>query len=470
MCVCDQAQIRLKAMKKLFSPRRNLRASILTAFTLLLFLSFALTGLAFNLTINQYIRTSATSVLQEARANPDILQGYIGEMRMLQNPSLRSSPMGIFHQNLHFFDIDVNYRPIFYEYVTQAAVDISEALARYSINLHQMEIIRIHVAGHVYFVAPAGWVLDYPVYTIFYVDVTELERFVANVNLRLLVLVAFIWLLAMVVTTILAGSLAKPLRTLSVFVRQIGQGDFTPNPISFTNEEFEELNRNLNHTAKQLSRYDNDQRAFFQNVSHELRTPLMSIKSYAEGIKYAVMSPDKASEVILDATDRLADMVDDILYVSRIDNITMPKTTEANLVIMIEERIRVQEAIAEKKGLKINFVCDKELIIIPCVVKYIERAIDNLISNAIRYAKNTIIVECFTIGAKATVRVIDDGPGFEAESLPYVFERFFKGKNGLTGIGLSIVKSVIEQHKGTATAENGDKGAVLTISLPRTTK
>ena len=122
---------------------------------------------------------------------------------------------------------------------------------------------------------------------------------------------------------------------------------------------------------------------------------------------------------------------------------------------------------AERKGLTLDFKSDSEPIIISCVISYIERAVDNLISNAIRYAKSAITLECYAIGAKATIRVLDDGPGFEPDMLPHVFERFFKGKNGLTGIGLSIVKSVVEQHKGNATAENGEKGAVLTISLPR---
>ena len=237
--------------------------------------------------------------------------------------------------------------------------------------------------------------------------------------------------------------------------------------VSFDNEEFEELNRSLNHAARQLARYDSEQKAFFQNVSHELRTPLMSIKSYAEGIKYEIMDPAHASMTILEATDKLAGMVDDILYVSRLDNITTPTMQEIDIIGLIDERIRAQKNLALSKGLKLDFKSDEEPIIIYCVVKYIERAVDNLISNAIRYAASAITVECYATGAHATVRVLDDGPGFAPDELPQVFERFFKGKSGLTGIGLSIVKSVVEQHKGTATAENGINGAVLTISIPR---
>jgi len=93
--------------------------------------------------------------------------------------------------------------------------------------------------------------------------------------------------------------------------------------------------------------------------------------------------------------------------------------------------------------------------------------VDNLISNAVRYAQKQIILELKATPNNIVLKVADDGPGFEPEQLIHVFERFYKGKNGLTGIGLSIVKSVVEQHKGYATAENGNPGAILTITLPR---
>ena len=192
----------------------------------------------------------------------------------------------------------------------------------------------------------------------------------------------------------------------------------------------------------------------------------MSIKSYAEGIKYGVMDPAMATETILECTNRLTEMVGDILYVSRIDNITPPMMEEVNFVAVIEERVSRQQSLAQQKELTIEFKPSRETIMLSCVTSYIERAVDNLISNAIRYAESTITIECQSTDTHAVIRVLDDGPGFEPEKLSHVFERFYKGKNGLTGIGLSIVKSIVEQHKGSATAENGDKGAVLTISLP----
>jgi signal transduction histidine kinase len=263
------------------------------------------------------------------------------------------------------------------------------------------------------------------------------------------------------------------LHVLNRFAQQIGRGDFTSNKVVFANDEFENLNRSLNHTAKQLAKYDNEQKTFFQNVSHELRTPLMSIKSYAEGIKYGIMDSDQASETILNAADRLKGMVDDILYVSRIDNITTPHEDRVDLGELIAERIRIHET-PQQKGM-ITLRRDLLPTIIPCVKPFIERLMDNLITNALRYANSKILIECHADGGNATICITDDGQGFEPDALPHVFERFYRGKNGLTGIGLAIVKSITDQHGGTATAqnimnENKISGAQLTITLPRTGK
>jgi signal transduction histidine kinase len=304
--------------------------------------------------------------------------------------------------------------------------------------------------------------------TVFYVNVTEMRTLISVVNRLLIISVAAIWLVSMLIAGVLVDSMMKPFRTLRNFVRQIGKGDFTPNKNSYANEEFDELNQSLNSTARQLAAYDNEQKTFFQNVSHELRTPLMSIQSYAEGINQGIMDAESASATILEATERLKSMVEDILYVSRLDSVAAPAMEQVNFNAIVESRIRLQKLFAESHGLKIKYISDGEPIQIQCVVNHIERAVDNLISNAVRYAKKKITVECYAIGGSATIRVTDDGPGFEPSALPHVFERFYRGKNGLTGIGLATVKSITDQHKGSTTAENGkNKGAILTISIPR---
>jgi len=407
--------------------RRNLRGSILSAFSVLLLMSFALIGGVFNLAVRQYIRYGALDELNE---------------------------------RVHFFYVHDDFTLAAYSAEAEqiAAVlreRLSPLIRNRRVRTEDGVFYATSVSATLY--GQPGW------HRVYYVDITEISRFSSRVNLLLFLLVGAIWALAMIVTTFLAGSLALPLRSLNRFARQIGSGDFTPNDEKFPNEEFEVLNQSLNYAARQLAKYDNDQKIFFQNVSHELRTPLMAIKSYAEGINHGVMDTKIASNVILDATNRLKSMVDDILYVSRIDNITTTSADKLDLCQVITKRIEMQES-PTQKGI-IRFA-PAQPVVIQGIQSYIERAIDNLISNALRYAETRIDIHCHIQDNHAILQITDDGPGFAPDSLPHVFERFYRGKNGLTGIGLAIVKSIVDQHGGTTMAENQEKGARLTIKFP----
>jgi signal transduction histidine kinase len=178
------------------------------------------------------------------------------------------------------------------------------------------------------------------------------------------------------------------------------------------------------------------------------------------------MPKEDASQTILEATDRLTEMVGDVLYISRIDAISKPAMESTDIHLLIEDRISRHKALADSKNLKIKFNHDSKPVIINCASSYMGRALDNLIANAIRFANEDITVDCFRVGSRVVIRVSDDGPGFEPEILPNAFERFIKGKNGQTGIGLAVVRSIAEQHKGTVDAENGTVGAKLTINMP----
>jgi len=291
---------------------------------------------------------------------------------------------------------------------------------------------------------------------------------VGRAGLILVILVAIMFAVTMVVTYFLAKSITRPIEQLSTFALRIGDGDFTPNDSAFKEKELEDLNIALNKSVKQLRIYDNEQKTFFQNASHELRTPLMSIKCYAEGISFGIIEPAKASETILHETDKLSDLVTDLLYISKIDNITTAyKTTEVDLAALIKDCAAGQEAVAEKNNIRFSFDFDKEPILYNCVGELISRAIVNLISNAIRYAKSEIVLSCHKNVSGIKICVADDGSGIEPELMPHIFERFYKGKNGNHGIGLAIVKSIVEQQGGHVIAENINEngGAMFTIEL-----
>jgi len=296
----------------------------------------------------------------------------------------------------------------------------------------------------------------------------EASRIVGRVGIIQFVLIGIMFVVAVIVTSFLSNSITRPIEKLGKFAQNIGPGNFTPNDFEFYEEELEELNGALNNSVKQLAVYDGEQKAFFQNASHELRTPLMSIKCYAEGIAFDLMDPKQASETILHETDKLSDLVTDLLYISKIDNITTAYTNEeADLTEIIRDCAARQQPIANKQNIRFTFDFGEETVLYSCVAELISRAVDNLISNAIRYASSEITLSCHGVRDHIIISVADDGSGIEAETLPHVFERFYKGKDGNHGIGLSIVKSIAAQHGGHVKAENSNQGgAVFTMTLP----
>lgn len=288
-----------------------------------------------------------------------------------------------------------------------------------------------------------------------------------DANTLITTVLALTFLITVIATYFLSNSITRPIEKLGKFALKIGKGNFKPNDFEFKDQELQDLNNALNKSVEQLAVYDEEQRTFFQNVSHELRTPLMSIKCYAEGISFGIMDSKQASETILRETDKLTELVKDLLYIAQIDNITtIYERNKVDLLEMIHTCMDRQSAMAEKKNIQVIFAFEDEVLHYVGVKELLSRAVDNLISNAIRYAHSEITLACFKKGKQINIVVTDDGDGVEPEILPHVFERFYKGKNGNTGIGLSIVKSIVQQHGGYVTAKNlDDGGARFTITL-----
>jgi len=279
--------------------------------------------------------------------------------------------------------------------------------------------------------------------------------------------VGIMFAVATIATYILSKSITHPIKKLGKFASEIGSGNFKQNDYEFRETELQELNAVLNDAAKRLAEYDSEQKTFFQNASHELRTPLMSIKCYAEGVATGIMEPRQAAETILQETDRLTALVADLLYISQIDNITVPIVkSKVNLIDIVKESTMRQQAMADRREISFVFDFDNDAqIYYNCSQELVSRAIDNLVSNGIRYACSKIVLSCRKKAGQIYLSVADDGNGVDADVLPRVFERFYKGSGGNTGIGLSIVKSIVEQHGGTIAIENSN-GAVFTIVLP----
>jgi Signal transduction histidine kinase len=306
-----------------------------------------------------------------------------------------------------------------------------------------------------------GWIIIY----------SSLEKVIQLqlvINIILFVILIFSAIIILIFSSLLSKKISAPFSSLNKHIRAIAERNFDTKIHMPVDDELREFVNNINIMSEKLETYDKAQKTFLQNVSHEFRTPLMSIQSYTEGIKYDVVDNNTAVNVILDETKRLTHLVEDLLYLSRLDTIEesyhhinldfdelINTCVERLSVIAMKSNIRITKNILNKN---IEIYADEEKL---------SRAITNIISNCIRYADSIIIITVKIIDSNnIQLTISDDGPGFESNELPNIFERFYKGKKGNFGLGLSISKNVIEKHNGKITAENSQSGALFIIELP----
>ena len=208
------------------------------------------------------------------------------------------------------------------------------------------------------------------------------------------------------------------------------------------------------------------QQTFFQNASHELKTPLMAIQGYAEGIQAGVMDAGGAAEVILAESDRMTELVEELLDISKIDMGRQRLTlSETDIRELLYDGIRAVEPIAAG-GITIVPDFPEEPVMVSCDDTQLRRAVTNILSNGVRYARSELRLTCRADKRHVTIRIQDDGDGIAEEDLPHIFDRFYMGRSGKSGIGLALTKEIIHLHRGTIRAYNGETGAVFEISIP----
>jgi len=302
---------------------------------------------------------------------------------------------------------------------------------------------------------------------IFYTRMDKIAEFQRTMNLILLIVLCVAASIAMLFSSYLSKKISTPLSRLCSHIRNISERKFNRIQIP-ADDEILELVDNINAMAEKLESYDMAQKTFLQNVSHELRTPIMSIRSYAEGIQYGVVENDEAVRIILDETQRLTQLVENLLYLSRLDSIDEPYNFELlDFHEMLHYVAMRMKCIAQKSGKEIHTRIEPESAKMSGDEEKLTRAVTNILDNSIRYAGRKVEITSRTTGKNMIELVIsDDGPGFDTEDLKNLFARFYKGKKGHFGLGLSIAKSIIEKHGGTITAGNTAEGAYVRITLP----
>lgn len=237
-----------------------------------------------------------------------------------------------------------------------------------------------------------------------------------------------------------------------------------------TGDEIQQLDECFITMTKSIQHYDDSQQRFLQNTSHELKTPLMSIQGYAEAIKDRVIEGkemDEGLDIIIEQSQRLKAIVEELIYLTRMENAEeklVINTTNLNeLVYSVCQNIKL---LAEEKHINVDIEINPQIDIL-CDKEKLHRALLNLLSNGIRYADHQIIIGATVENYEVKLLIQDDGCGFKMNEENKIFDRFYKGERGSTGLGLSIVKAIVEAHGGKIKAYNASvKGAIFELYLP----
>ena len=274
---------------------------------------------------------------------------------------------------------------------------------------------------------------------------------------QLMLITALLVAFAFVISLFLSRRIARPIANITRSAENLAKGDFTTRFDGKGYLEAKKLADTLTYAENELSRVDTMQRDLIANVSHDLRTPLTMLKAYAEMIRdLSGDNPVKRNEhleIIINETDRLSLMVNDILDLSKLESGRQKLSpSEFEISSKLTEIIGRFKGISEKMGYNINFTPDEPRTV-RCDVVKIEQVIYNLINNAINYTgeDKQVFVRQINSPEGVLIEVEDTGDGIEEDKIKLIFDKYYRSENHKrevvgTGLGLSIVKAVLKLH------------------------
>lgn len=265
-------------------------------------------------------------------------------------------------------------------------------------------------------------------------------------------------------------SVISPLGRLEVATKKIRDGnlDFSleieeDDEIGQLCQDFEEMRIRLKESAEEKVQYDKENKELISNISHDLKTPITAIKGYVEGIMDGVASsPEKLDRYIRTIYNKANDMdklIDELTFYSKIDTNKIPYTfTKISVANYFRDCVDEVGLEMEARNIELGYFnyVDEDVVII-ADAEQLRRVINNIISNSVKYMdkRNGIInIRIKDVGDFIQVGIEDNGKGISAKDLPNIFDRFYRtdssrnSSQGGSGIGLSIVKKIIEDHGG----------------------
>lgn len=288
--------------------------------------------------------------------------------------------------------------------------------------------------------------------------IEPIDSTVKIIRTQLLYISVILFELAFIVTVLISKRISKPIEDLTDTAKKFGEGDFEVEFKAEGYEEIENLSIVLDDARNEVKKVTDLKKDLIANISHDLRTPLTMIKAYGEMIcdlsGNDPVKREKHCKIIIDEADRLSNLVNSILELSKLESSNMElKKTAYSVHDQIHDVLMRYTLLIEEKGYDIKFIPDEDKKIFADYDK-IGQVLYNFINNAINYSGEDKKIRIRQINRPEAVRieVTDNGRGIAKDKLSQVFDRYYRGgkvqrETVGTGLGLSICKEILKLHE-----------------------
>ena len=301
--------------------------------------------------------------------------------------------------------------------------------------------------------------LDNSLYAFISTSLVPINSTISILQSQFIYVTLIVLILSLIISYFISKKLSQPIEEITLSAKELAKGNYDADFKTSTDIiEIQELTNTLNTTRMELAKTDELRRDLMANVSHDLKTPLTMIKAYAEMVRDLTYK-DKAKResnlnTIIDETDRLNSLVNDILSLSVVESkMLVLDIEEFDLTELIKTIIKRYEIFTTTLEYKFVLNTNKSTMIKADKAK-IEQVIYNLINNAINYTgkDKKIFINIITDNKNTKVEIVDTGNGIDDDEINLIWDKYYRSKKNHkrntigTGLGLAIVKRILELH------------------------
>ena len=284
-------------------------------------------------------------------------------------------------------------------------------------------------------------------------------------------------ILSVILSYLMMRRVLAPLTQMNAITREIAAGNFALRVPAGTEDEVGQLARAFNRMSESLEKIENLRRNLMIDVAHELRTPLTNIRGYLEALTDGILPPSSGTLALLqDETLRIVQLVEDVLQLAKADAARDSlKFESVDVGEVIRDVGHAYSRAFDERGIRVHMDMPPEPVVVLADRDRLVRVFRNLADNAGRYTPRGETVVVRVEPGPETIRICYKNPaeGLTGKDLPHLFERFYRGEksrsrqHGGAGIGLAIVKELIEAHQGTVDAQLQEGHLCVCVELRR---